>query len=333
MDLEKFSDQQLAGQRLMVGFDGTALDSTLKRMIDTLKVGGIILFKRNVATPSQLQRLCSAAQAHARQCGQPPLIIAVDQEGGPVARLTPPHFSSAPGCPDIQIRADACRHATAAAAQLAAMGVNMNMAPVMDVAFRFVDSIMARRAFSHDPQRVSILGAAVIDSLQQRGVMSVAKHFPGIGRTTTDSHQVKPVLGERLDIMAASDLLPFSAAISRGVAGIMLAHIVYTDIDPHWPGSLSPAIARTLLRHRMGYRGLVITDDLDMGAIDGHFDVATVIGQVLAADIDMALICHPGLKIETAFEELLKGLHDKALRLRCQASVGRIMMLKTQYIG
>ena len=318
----------MAGQRLMAGFDGTTLSDDLKYYIDTLKVGGIILFAGNIDSPDQLGALCRATQAYARSCGQPPLFIAIDQEGGQVARLKPP-FTVFPGNPAIHDKAAAKRFAEITATELRGIGVNMNMAPVLDVAPREIDSIMAGRAFGHDPDRVAHLGVTVINGLQQHCILSIAKHFPGIGRTVLDSHLDLPTLAVSLADLAAFDLIPFQAAIDRRVAGVMLSHIHYPQLDKRWPASLSPAIADNLLRSRMGFDGLVLTDDLDMGAIKKHYDIKTAMDQILAADIDIALICHQGPDIPTAFDVIVDRMQrSESMAQRAKTAVQRILKAK-----
>lgn len=150
MQTKTFSDEQLAGQRLMAGFDGTTLNADLKFLINRLKAGGIILFSRNLDAPDQIKQLCDEIQNYARRCGQPPLFIAVDQEGGQVARLKEP-FTQFPGNPYMKSEEDAIHFAQVTATELTRVGINMNMAPVMDVASGEINSIMAQRAFGGDP--------------------------------------------------------------------------------------------------------------------------------------------------------------------------------------
>ncbi|KPJ76014.1 MAG: hypothetical protein AMJ54_13175 [Deltaproteobacteria bacterium SG8_13] len=323
---------RLAGQRLMVGFDGTQLEPTLTEIIEKLQVGGIILFTRNIVDPDQLRGLCASIQDCARQAGAPPLFISIDQEGGPVARLKPP-FTQFPGPSEMKSKAQVKQFARVTAKELGAVGVNMNMAPVLDLLPEGSPSVMADRSFGADPGRVCAMGTAVIRHLQRRNIMAVAKHFPGIGRTTDDSHIDMPRLEAGLDALEASDLIPFHAAIEAGVSAVMLAHIFYPAIDSRWPASLSPAIARDLLRGAMNYEGVVITDDLDMGAIKKHFPIETVIRQVETADIDIALICHAGPDIARAHEILTRDVRTSAaLRTRTVASVERILRLKNRYL-
>jgi beta-N-acetylhexosaminidase len=332
MDITTYSDAQLAGQRLMVGFESTQFGRELEFLIDEIKVGGIILFARNLIDPGQIKHLCFQAQEYARSRGQPPLLIAIDQEGGQVARLKKP-FTRFAGNPAMESRLDAERFAQITAAELAEVGINMNMAPVLDVAFHGPESIMDGRSFGHDPLWVADLGTTVIEHLQKSGIMAVAKHFPGIGRTTLDSHLDRPDLDIDLNTLKATDLLPFEAAIQSKVAGIMLAHIRYQKLDALWPASLSPRIAGDLLRNRMGFDGIVLTDDLDMGAIKKHYDIKSAIHQILLADIDVALICRSRPDIENAFNEILNSLaSSQTLKLKGEESAGRILKLKRKYL-
>lgn len=323
----------MAGQRLMVGFEGVNLNQDLRMMIRELKVGGLILFSRNLKSPDQIKELCSSVQDYAQSCGLPPLFIAIDQEGGEVVRLKEP-FTQFPGNPHMKSEADAIYFSETTAAELFQVGINMNMAPVVDVAPEDFNSIIAGRAFGGDPHWVSRLGVSVVEHLQQNHIMAVAKHFPGIGRTSLDSHLEMPILDDDLQVMQRLDLIPFEACIRHGVCGIMLSHIFYRKLDPIWPASLSSKIARDLLRDRMGFDGIVITDDLDMGAIAKHFDIKSVIRQILSADIDISLICRRGPNIAIVFEEILRMLRESStIKLKAQESVERIMRLKRIYLG
>ena len=322
----------LAGQRLMVGFDGTTFNDDLEFLIARLKVGGIILFSRNLETPEQIARLCRDCQDAAKSQGLPPLFVSIDQEGGQVARLKPP-FTQFPGNPAMGGVEDAIGFARVTADELSRIGVNMDMAPVLDVAFPEIESIMAGRAFGGDPQWVARMGVAMIEALQQRGIMAVAKHFPGIGRTVLDSHLTLPDLDVTAEILGDTDLVPFRAAVDCRVAGVMLSHIRYLGIDPEWPASLSPAVTADLLRGRMGYEGVVMTDDLDMGAIKPAYAMETAIGQILAADVDIALICHKGPDIELAFNSIRRAMEtDAHLFGMGKRSVERIIALKQKFL-
>lgn len=332
-DHQQLSEAQQAGQRLMVGFDGPVLDDTLKFYIDGLKVGGIILFARNLVDPGQIEQLCSDAQVFARKCGQPPLFIGIDQEGGVVARLKPP-FTQFEGNPSMKTEREAVDFARITAGELSRIGVNMNMAPVLDVLPEQGESVMAQRAFGHDPQWVSQMGSAMIDMFQQHRIMAVAKHFPGIGRTVLDSHLDLPDLDTAFDGLEERDIVPFRSAMGTGVSGIMLSHIRYLDLDPQWPASLSPYIADELLRRRYGYQGLVLTDDLDMGAIANHYELEPIVRQCLEASIDLLLICHPGPKIESAYGLIHRRQHQNEVASRkTSAAIARLLNAKNAFLS
>ena len=333
MHASTLNNRQLAGQRLMVGFNGTTYNNDLEYLIQELHVGGIILFTRNIINPQQLQNLCSEIQQKVRESGLPPVFISIDQEGGEVARLKKP-FAQLPGASQVKNEAEASEYVRITAAELTPAGVNMNMAPVMDIAPAGVDSIMASRSYGDDPDKVSRLGCRVIENFQQRSIMAVAKHFPGIGRTVLDSHDDMPTLDVDLEDLKRFDLIPFENAIHCQVSGMMLSHIFYERIDPEWPASLSPVIARDLLRNDLNYDGVVMTDDLDMGAIKKHFDLKTVIKQILEAEIDIALICHKSPDIEMAHELILKQMVDSSdLRQKAIQSNNRILDLKIKFLG
>ena len=320
-----------AGQRIMAGFEGTELNGDLRFLIDTIRIGGLILFSRNITGRDQLENLCKGASEYALMRGLPELLIAIDQEGGTVARLKAPDFTEFPGAPFIETEADAAMFARVTARELREMGINMNMAPVMDVAPENVDSIMSRRIFSRDPRTVSKIGTIIINGLQRRGIMPVAKHFPGIGRTTLDSHFHLPDLETDLEDLEAFDLLPFKAAIENDVAGIMLSHVRYISIDPEWPASLSPEIAVNLLRNKMRYNGVVFTDDLEMKAISNHYEIPAIAGQVLEAQVDIALACKSGSVIEKTFESMCRLMKDsRQLAEKAEFSIPRIANLKSR---
>ncbi len=321
--------RQLAGQRLMLGFDGTEFNDELKEILEQIRPSGIILFSRNIDSPVQVAALCQSCQEYAKSVNLPPLFIAIDQEGGTVARLKLP-FTQFPGTPNIKSLDDAIDFASITAKELSDVGINMNFAPVLDVAWN-ADSIMKDRAFKGDEKKVSDLGNQVISTLQDLGTMAVAKHFPGIGRTILDSHYHLPHVDIDMETLLKSDMVPFADAIENSVSGIMLSHILYPKLDNQWQASLSPIIANDILRTKMGYKGLVMTDDLDMKAINK--DMKTCIIQILKSNIDLTLICHKGPNIVIAhnkIQHLMKT--DESLFTAGKASENRILEFKKRYI-
>lgn len=324
------STRFMAGQRLMLGFDGIELNKELKHIIYDIKAGGIILFSRNIKSPEQVAALCSDSQDYAESCGLPPLFISIDQEGGKVARLKKP-FTTFKGNSFIESVKDAENFALITAEELKKVGINMNLAPVLDIVPDDIDSIMKDRVFKGDAETVSKLGAEVINTLQQKGIMAVAKHFPGIGRTSVDSHFHLPVLDIDLETLKQSDMIPFVNAKNSDVAGIMLSHVLYPQLDHKWQASLSPFIVNELLRSQMDYQGLVMTDDLDMKAID--HDMKTCVHQILKSGIDITLICHKGPNIDIAFHEIKRKLiEDENLYVMGRKSIERILKYKKKYL-
>jgi beta-N-acetylhexosaminidase len=229
---------------------------------------------------------------------------------------------------------DAIRFAHTTAQELGQIGVNMNMAPVLDVLPADGPSVMQTRAFGHDPEHVAHMGTTVIHHLQLKKIMAVAKHFPGIGRTVLDSHKDLPDLDVDAGLLADTDMIPFQAAIAADVAGMMLSHIRYRSLDPQWPASLSPMIAEKILRHRMAFNGLVLTDDLDMGAIAKHYALPMIVQQCLNASVDILLICHAGPNIEAARDHILALCkYNEALIRKEEESLQRILRAKELYLG
>ncbi len=330
MEIDEKDINLISGQRLMLGFEGIEFNEDLKHIINGIKACGIILFKRNIINPDQVTALCKDCQEYAKLCKLPPLFIAIDQEGGTVARLKKP-FTVFKGNLFINTIEDAAKFASITADELKQVGINMNFAPVLDIVPDGVESIMKKRAFKGDAFKVSELGVNVITSLQKKGIMAVAKHFPGIGRTVKDSHFHLPVLDCDLKTLEQSDMIPFQNAMDNSVSGIMLSHIFYPKLDNRWQASLSPFIANDLLRTQMGYKGLVITDDLDMKAI--KYDMKTCVRQILKSGIDIALICHKGADIAKAFNEITQLIsNDETLYQACDKSLQRILKYKRQYL-
>ena len=174
----------------------------------------------------------------------------------------------------------------------------------------------------------------MIEGLQARGVMAVAKHFPGIGRTTLDSHLVQPELEADPGLLEASDWIPFRAAMRAGVAAVMLSHVRYTRIDPDWPASLSVRIALDLLREKMGFDGVVMTDDLDMKAIHGRYDMPSITRRCTQGEIDMLLVCHQGPDIERAHRALTTLLQTEGdIAEKARTCARRVLALKRRYLG
>jgi beta-N-acetylhexosaminidase len=279
------------GQLLMLGIPGPGLDAVARELVRELKVGGIILFARNLESPEQVWQLTHDLQRQAREAGSPPLLIALDQEGGPVQRLRSP-FTLIPAARELGTTAtpeaveDLSRQV---ARELALVGVNMNLAPVLDVA-RSPDCPQWPRAYGQDPRQVARFAVAAIRGYLAGGVIPVAKHFPGLGDTVADSHQVLPS-AQSTDPTRETDLLPFRLAVAAGVPAVMTAHLLVPLWDSR-PATLSAVALQDWVRQKLGFKGVVITDDLEMGAIAGRLSVAQAAREALAAGADLLLICN-----------------------------------------
>ncbi|MBC8236374.1 beta-N-acetylhexosaminidase [bacterium] len=290
--------EEKISQLMMVGFEGKSVSAELRLAHPPC---GIVLMGYNVDTPTQVAQLCSTLQEIASQTkSQIPLFIATDQEGGPVNRLkngfTKLPANSVLSSIESRKRAEelARKAGEVTGTELSAVGVNMNLAPVLDVyTIEPQDnSIMQRRSFGSDTELVSQFGTAYIQGLQSKGVIATAKHFPGHGGATQDSHFHLPTVNSTKEELQNVHLKPFKEAIQRAdVSAIMTAHIVYPAYDPG-PATLSPKILTELLRKEMNFQGVIITDDLKMEAIKKYFDIglAAVMAIKNGADISLPIV-------------------------------------------
>ena len=298
-------------QSFVVGVPGPKAGPDELKLFGKHGLGGVIHFARNVEDPKQIWRLNYDLRLAAQKAGRPPLFVMVDQEGGSVARLKG-DFTHRPDLAEMGETGDEAalkRHGAAMGRELSAAGFNWNLAPVMDV-HAIEHGVMARRSLGSTPEAVSRLGRAFIKGMQARGVLACAKHFPGLGRTTLDTHREKPVVNLDLDELRAMELLPFAAAMQGGVAGIMVCHAVFTALDAKNPASLSARAVDGFLRGEMGWGGAVLTDDLEMGAVAADLDPAAAAVKAYLAGCDLLLICHhPEMALEAL--DLLCGLAEQ----------------------
>jgi len=284
----------MIGSLFIVGIASTEADGNARSLIREHKVGGVILFARNIENPLQVASLCRRLQEEAIAATGTPLFLAVDQEGGPVARLREP-FTLHPGASEIGRSPEplerASRFASITATEMSLVGLNMNMAPVMDVPSGEPERHLSGRTFGTNPGTVASLGIRVIEGLQRKKILAVAKHFPGLGKANLDPHHRLPVIDSPGSEIEERDLVPFKAAIKAGVSGIMTSHAVYPGLDPGTPATLSRKIITDLLRKNLEFDGLVITDDLEMGAVAGGLGVDGSAVEAFRAGVDILLVC------------------------------------------
>ncbi|MFQ5894698.1 MAG: beta-N-acetylhexosaminidase [Nitrospinota bacterium] len=338
----RFSLEEEVGQCLLGGFEGKGPSRSLLERIRAGRLGGVILFSRNLESAEQLLSLTLTLQeaaAGSRPTGarRPlPLLVAIDEEGGAVSRLSAEftHFPPAALFGRAGEAAFARQAAAATARELRAAGVNVNLAPVLDLATNPACTVIGERSYGADPGAVARLGVAAVAGLQAGGVASVVKHFPGHGEAEVDPHRALPRVGTPARLLRERELLPFREALdprlpAGGAAGVMVAHAVYEDLDSGRPASLSAAIIGDWLRQELGFRGLVVTDDLEMGAIA---DAAEGARLALTAGADVALLSASEEKQEAAFETLLAAARSGELpAARLDRAARKVAALKARY--
>ncbi len=315
------------GQLLFVGFHGTEVPAPLAEKIAAGRVGGVILFSRNIESPEQVLRLCR--QLHAAAPEEAPLLIAIDQEGGRVQRLRDPFTLWPPmrrvgEVGDLELSAAVGR---ALATELADYGIGLDFAPVVDVDTNPENPVIGDRSFARDPARVSAHARAFIRGMQGQGVAACAKHFPGHGDTRSDSHKELPRLEHDLDRLREVELPPFAAAALEEVATVMTAHVLFPRLDRKRPATLSPPII-ALLREEIGYDGFVFSDDLEMRAVADHFSVEERTLGSLEAGVDSLLVCSDA----SLADEVLRLLERAPDRL-VEQGLRRLVALKGAFAG
>lgn len=335
LELSEFHDH--VGRLFMAGMPGPRLDAGTLSLIRDKNPGGIILFKRNIVDPPQVAALSNDLQETAMKYHGVPLFLAVDQEGGRVARLREP-FTPFPGNSAIGRGPDshemAARFGLVTAKEMRLVGLNMNMAPVLDVPKGPVDQVLQGRMFGEDPERVGTLGRIVVKALQENGVMAVGKHFPGLGKARLDPHEHLPTIMADKQEIETFNLPPFQDAIGEGVSAIMTSHAIYPGLDARHPGTLSYGIMTECLRERLGFQGLIITDDLEMGAIKKDPGVPEGAVKAFEAGNDILLVCEDQRLVRESMNRVRNRLlTSEALLSRLHESVGRIMAAKEKFLG
>jgi len=315
------------GQLLFAGFPGTTLPEDLAALIAAGRVGGVVLFARNVASPAQLRAL--VAELHARAPEGAPLTVAIDQEGGRVQRLRAPWTQWPPmrRLGELGSPSDTAALATALGRELADLRIDLDFAPVVDVDTNPANPVIGDRSFSRDPEAVARHAVAFTRALQQQGVAACAKHFPGHGDTTVDSHHDLPRVDHTRERLERVELVPFRAVAAAGVASMMTAHVLLPSLDAHRPATLSPAVL-ALLRHELGYDGLVFSDDLEMRAIADRFAPGDVAQAALAAGVDALLVCSRA-DLRDAVLAALEAAPDPLV----EAGLRRLRAFKQRYAG
>lgn len=331
-ELAAWTLRQKLGQLVMCGFDGTVPSESILRLIRDYRVGNVIYFRRNIGTAAEVAELSRSLREVHDALGGPPLWIAVDQEGGMVARIdrgsavVPGNMAlGAAGKPEYAYEA-----ARISGVELRQMGINLNFAPCVDVNNNPANPVVGVRSYGEDPEMVAALGAAAVQGFQEAGVSACAKHFPGHGDTAADSHHELPLVPHSRERLEQVELPPFRSAIEAGVDAVMTAHVRF----PAWESggaaaTLSPAILSGLLREELGFDGVVVTDCLEMNAISQTVGVGRGAVLAVAAGADMVLVSHREDRQVEALESLYAAVSSGELPMeRIDEAVARIVRAK-----
>ncbi|ADG07339.1 glycoside hydrolase family 3 domain protein [Kyrpidia tusciae DSM 2912] len=332
-ELARMTPDEKIGQMVLVGLDGYTVDEHAASLIQTDHVGGFILYKNNIQNVSQLAALLNRLKSD--NAGNPaPLFLSVDEEGGRVSRM-PDEVHKLPASAVIGRRNDTDLSRAVGgvmAEELRAFGFNTDFAPVLDINSNPDNPVIGDRSFGSTPDAASRQGVAEMRGIQDGGIISVVKHFPGHGDTSVDSHLGLPRVDHDLGRLRSFELAPFRQAIQSGAEAVMVAHILFPKIDPAHPASMSPAFMTDLLRREMHFDGVIMTDDLTMGAIVQNDDIGRAAVQAVRAGADLVLVGHDYDKETAVIRALQRAAQDGTLpAARIDDSVCRILQLKHKY--
>ncbi|ATW25196.1 glycoside hydrolase family 3 [Candidatus Formimonas warabiya] len=321
------------GQMVMAGIDGYEKDDHVQQMIGNYHVGGFVLLKQNIRDAKQMLSLINALK-ETNRVNKIPLFLSIDEEGGQISRV-PDELIKIPTSKKIgEMNNSSLSYQIGSiiGEELHSFGLNMDFAPVLDINSNPQNPVIGDRAFGSDAGIVSKLGIQTMKGLHGQNIISVVKHFPGHGDTATDSHLGLPTVNNDMERLNSFELLPFSAAIKNKVDAIMIAHILLSKIDPDNPASLSQIVITDLLREKMGFDGVVITDDMTMGAILNSYEIGEAAVKSINAGSDMILVCHDYAKEEAVIKALQQAAETGLISPdRIDQSVYRILKLKQKY--
>lgn len=331
--IEEMSIEEKIGQMILVGLEGYNLDENSRKMIEEHLVGGVIIFGKNVENSEQLLALINSIK-ETNSKNRIPIFISVDEEGGRVSRM-PKEIRKLPTSEEIgQLNDKELSYSIGAilGEELKMFGFNMNFAPVLDINSNPKNPVIGDRAFGSDLETVSDLGIQTMKGIQSKGVISVVKHFPGHGDTSVDSHIGLPTIDHDLERLKDFELVPFKKAIENDADAVMVAHILLNKIDPDYPSSLSKVIITDLLRKDLGFEGVVVSDDMTMGAIVENYEIGDAAIKAIDAGCDIVLVAHGfenSLVVINSIKEAL--INETILEERLNESVYRILKLKEKY--
>lgn len=331
--IKTMSIDEKIGQLLIVGFEGSEINEQVKTEIIENKVGGVILFSRNIDNQDQTLQLINDIKL-SNSSNKIPLFISVDEEGGTVARLDKIYdkLPDAKKLGDMNNSEISYEYGRLLGEKLNNLGFNLNYAPVLDINSNPKNPVIGVRALGDNPELVTKNGIELINGIRSKKVIPSVKHFPGHGDTDIDSHINLPIINKSLEELKRFELLPFINAIDEDIEMIMVAHILFKQLDDEFPSSMSKVIITDLLRKDLGYKGVVITDDLTMGAIVKNYSLDRAAIEYFKAGGDIALICHGEDNPKLVIDELKASISNGQITLEeIDEKVYRILTLKEKY--
>jgi len=313
--------------------EGYEVNDNIKELIKSYHVGGVILYGKNVEDSRQLLSLINSLKDN-NYSNKVPLFISVDEEGGSVSR-NPNEVKKLPAARSIGMTEDnalAFESGKLLGQTVKAFGYNMNFAPVLDIDSNPLNPVIGDRSFGQTVDIVSSMGIEVIAGMKSQGVIPVIKHFPGHGDTAVDSHIGLPVINHNLERLSSFEILPFKDAIDNGADVVMVAHILLNKIDTEYPASMSTMVIRDILRDNLGFDGVVITDDMTMGAITKNYKIGDAALKSLVAGVDILLVGHNYNSQLEVINAIKHGVDSGIISInRIDKSVYRILKLKEEY--
>lgn len=324
------SKTEKIGQMVMIGIQGIKVDDDSLYMLNQYHMGGVILFDRNMESPEQVKQLTSDLQAQSNE--KVPLFIGIDEEGGDVVRMAE-KLTSPPSQKEIGATGDieqAKTWAIKTAKSLKDMGINVNFAPVADVGSN------DKRSYSTDANTVIDFVRAATKGYQQENIIYSLKHFPGIGKGKVDSHIDSSSIDVAKEVLMTEDILPFKTIIDESDPNdyfILVSHLKYLALDEEYPASLSSKIMTDLLRNELGYKGIIITDDMEMGAVANHNDFRSIGVNAVKAGADIVLVCHEYEHQQEVYLGLLDAVNNGEIsQERIDESIKRIIKVKLLHL-
>ena len=323
------------GQRLFAGFPGTEMNEEFINLVKEYKVSNVILFKHNIVNKDQLKKLCADIQKLVKAETGHPALIGTDQEGGVITRL-PSDCVNVPGAMAIAATGDlenATKAAEITGRELRALGIQIDYAPVADVNNNPLNPIIGSRSFGDTPEQVSKYCIATLKGFENTNIIATAKHFPGHGDTANDSHVSLPMIDKSLEELKKMELVPFKALIDAGIPSIMTTHILFPQIEKEKvPATMSRTIITDLLKKDMGFKGLITSDCMEMGAIAEYYGTEKGVAAAMAAGVDVVMISHTVSKCVGAIKEVEKAVADGRISMEeMDESVAKVLAFKEKY--